>query len=163
MSSTDSSNSLSCVKNGTCEGCSERVRDPDVLRCYICKNKFHVMNCSVLENLPPDALPSNTNLTNYIKFSGKNYPTGTFVWSCFRCGVINQLSSNEAIGQRVALLEALLITLSPALSALTTSVDNGRAQDIANLVSDIRAFTPAAQGKSVLKFTRIIRRRTFCD
>ena len=99
---------------------------------------------SFLENSPSDALPSNTNLTNYIKFSGKNYPTGTFVWSCFRCGVINQLSSNEAIGQRVALLEALLITLSPALSAITTSVDNGRAQDIANLVSDIRASTPAA-------------------
>ena len=144
MNLTNDSNMLALVKKGKCEGCNETALDTEVLHCHLCKNYFHAANCTVRDTLDRDALPAFTNLTNYIKFSGKNYPTGKFVWSCFRCGVINQLSSNEDIGQRVTLVEALLITLSPALSALTTSVDNGRAQDIANLVSDIRAFIPAA-------------------
>ena len=144
MNSTNSSNSLPLVKNGKCEGCSETTRDSEVLHCYLCKNVFHVMNCTVTETLQPDALPSNTNLANFIKFSAKSYPSGTFIWTCFRCGVIKQLTSNDNIDQRVALLESLLITLSPTLSALAKSVDNGNAQDIAKLVSDIRASTPVA-------------------
>ena len=146
MSSTNNSNSLPLVKSNKCEGCHKNARDPDVLQCYLCKNRFHVVNCSIVtETLQRDALPSNTNLTNFIKFSANRYPTGTFIWTCFRCGVIKQLAGNEVwhIGQRVALLESLLLTLSPTFSALATSVENGNAHDIANLVSDIRSSNHA--------------------
>ena len=143
MNSTNSSNSLPLVKNNKCEGCLKTARDPDILQCYLCKNHFHVINCATVNaTLKSDALPSNTNLVNYIKFSAKIYPTGTFIWTCFRCGVIKQLASNDNISQRVALLESLLLTLSPTFSALATSVNNGNAHDIANLLADIRYSNP---------------------
>ena len=142
MDSTNSSNMLALVKNGKCEGCNETARDTEVLHCYLCKNHFHAANCTIRDTLDKDALPAYTNLTNYIKFSAQNFSTGTFIWTCFRCGVVEQLASKENIEQRVSLLESLLVTLSPALLALTKSggIDNQSA--LAKAISEIRASTP---------------------
>ena len=51
------------------------------------------------------------------------------------------MSSSDNIDQRVGLLESLLLTLTPALSALANSAD--RSNEISNLVSEIRAHTSA--------------------
>ena len=148
MNSTNSSNMLPLVKKGRCEGCNEVTKDHEVLHCYLCKNRFHVANCTVIDTLESDALPCYTNLTSFSKFSAKTYSTGTFIWTCFRCGVVKELSSSDNINQRVSLLESLLITLSPALMALTKSGNIGNDSAIAKALSDIRANTPGAAGDS---------------
>ena len=147
LNSTDSSNLLPLVKSGKCLGCKETPKDTDVLHCFLCKSHFHVVNCTVAEALrgttvDSEVLPSNTNLINYSKFSSKIYTTGSFIWTCFRCGVIKEMSCNNNIDQRVAVLESILITLSPALSALTKSSDTTTSQGIAKMLSEIRAGTP---------------------
>ena len=141
INSVDSSKSLPLVKNGKCQGCFETTRDADVLHCYLCKNYYHVMNCTVTESLGSDALPSNTNLTNFSKFSSKSYPTGTFIWTCFRCGCIQQLASKDNISQRLAVLESILITMHPTLSSLANLMKNDVSQDINKLVTGIRDAT----------------------
>ena len=147
LNATDSSNLLPLVKSGKCLGCNETPKDTDVLHCFQCKSHFHVVNCPITETLRATAvdsevLPSNTNLTNYSKFSSKRYTGGSFIWTCFRCGVIKDMSSDDNINQRVAVLESILITLSPALAALTKSSDTTTSQDIAKMLSEIRAHTP---------------------
>ena len=147
LNSTGSSNLLPLVKSGKCLGCKETPKDTDVLHCFLCKSHFHVVNCTVAEVLrgttaDSEVLPSNTNLINYSKFSSKIYTTGSFIWTCFRCGVIKEMSCNNNIDQRVAVLESILITLSPALSALTKSSDTATSQDIAKMLSEISAGTP---------------------
>ena len=139
---TDSSNMLPIVKKGKCEGCNETAKDSEVLHCYLCKNYFHAANCTVRDTLDKDALPAFTNLTNYIKFSSQNFSTGTFIWTCFRCGVVKELASPENLSQRVAVLETLLMTLSPALVAITKSQGIVNEQDISEAISNIRANTP---------------------
>ena len=143
MNSTSSSNQLALVKNGKCEGCNETARDTEVLHCYLCKNHFHAANCTVRDTLERDALPAFTNLTNYIKFSSQTYSTGTFIWTCFRCGVLKQLASKDNIDQRVSLLESLLVTLSPALLALTKSGDIDNQNAVSQAISEMRACTSA--------------------
>lgn len=147
MNLTNDSNMLALVKKGKCEGCNETARDTEVLHCHLCKNYFHAANCTVRDTLDRDALPAFTNLTNYIKFSSQTYSTGTFIWTCFRCGVVKQLASKDNIDQRVSLLESLLVTLSPALLALTKSggVDNQKA--ITKAISEISACTSAVADK----------------
>ena len=146
LNSTNSSNLLPLVKSGKCLGCNETPRDTDVLHCFLCKNYFHVINCTVTEALrnstvDSEVLPSNTNLTNYCKFSSKSYTAGNFIWTCFRCGVIKELSSDDNIHQRVAVLESILMTLSPVLSAVTESADNTTSQDIARMLSETRLYS----------------------
>ena len=144
MNSTSSSNQLALVKNGKCEGCNETARDTEVLHCYLCKNHFHAANCTVRDTLDRHALPAFTNLTNYIKFSSQAYFTGTFIWTCFRCGVLKELASKDNIDQRVSLLESLLVTLSPALMALTKSGDINNHNAVSQAISEMRACTTSA-------------------
>ena len=145
---TDSSNPLPLVTKGKCVGCNETAKDSEVLHCYLCKNYFHAVNCTVRDTLGNDALPSVTNLTNYTKFGSKTYSTGTFIWTCFRCGVVKELSSPENIGQRVAILESLLMTLSPALLAVTKSQGIVNEQDVNKAISDMRACTPGDRNEN---------------
>ena len=140
---TNSSNMLPIVEKGKCLGCTETARDTDVLHCFLCKKQFHVINCAVAATLGRDDLPAKTNLTNYIKFSSQSYPTGNFIWTCFRCGVIKEMSSSDNIEQRVGVLESLLITMSPALTALAKSAECSN--EISSMISDIRASTSAHQ------------------
>ena len=142
LNSTNNSNMLPLVKKGKCEGCSGTAKDTEVLHCHLCNNYFHATNCTVTEALGGGATPSHTNLTNYIKFSAITYPTGRFIWTCFRCGCIEQLASESNINQRVALLESLFTMWSPVLSSLAKSVDNNNAEGIAEMVSKIRASCP---------------------
>ena len=107
LSSTNNSNMLPMVKHGKCEGCSKTAKDTEVLHCYLCNNYFHATNCTVVEALGKGVTPSPTNLINYIKFSALSYPTGRFIWTCLRCGCIEQLASKGNMNQRVALLESL--------------------------------------------------------
>ena len=132
---------LPIIEKGKCLGCTETARDSDVLHCFLCKKHFHVMNCAVVATLDRDVLPAKTNLTNYIKYCSQSYPTGNFIWTCFRCGVIKELSSSDNINQRVAVLESLLMTLSPALTALAKSAD--QSNEISSMVSAIRSSTAA--------------------
>ena len=150
IDATQQSNMLPLVKNGTCEGCLETAKDEDVLHCYLCKNFFHVSKkCPVVETLPDDALPSATNRSAFIKYSAKSYPTGSFIWTCFRCGCIKQLASKDNIDQRVALLESMLITLKPALSHLAKLVNDNTSKDIEKLVSELRASTAGSADDTV--------------
>ena len=133
---------LPLVKHGKCEGCLETAKDTEVLHCYLCNNYFHATNCTVTEALggaSKGATPSHTNLVNYIKFSAMTYPTGRFIWTCFRCGCIEQLASDDNINKRVALLESLFVMWSPVLSSIAKPVDNNNAEGIAEMVSKIRA------------------------
>ena len=132
------------VKHGKCEGCSKTAKDTEVLHCYLCNNYFHATNCTVVEALGKGVTPSPTNLINYIKFSALSYPTGRFIWTCLRCGCIEQLASEGNMNQRVALLESLFTMWSPVLSSLAKSVGNNNAQDVDELVSKMRASSSEA-------------------
>ena len=147
---SNNSNLLPMVKHGKCEGCSAITKDAEVLCCYLCKKHFHATNCTVTETLGSDALPSHTNLTNYSKFGSKSYPTGRFIWTCFRCGSIEELASRDNLSERVSLLEALLVTLSPALSSLTNALSHNNDQGVEALIANIRASTAQADdGNSI--------------
>ena len=131
---TEESNPLPVIINNKCSGCLQVAKDTEVLHCHICNNHYHVANCTVVECLPAESLPSKTNITNYSKFSKLSYSTGSFTWTCFRCKSINELSSKTNLEQRVSILESLLITFSPALKALSIQPDNSQA---AKLISEL--------------------------
>ena len=136
---TNNSNPLPMVKNGKCQGCNETATDKDVLLCCQCKNFFHVGNCTVRDSLGTDALPSKTNMSNYCKFSTTSYPTGNFTWTCFRCVCMKEVASKDNINQRVALLESLLLTISPAISSIVKSIDRPHSLAIDKLLSEVRS------------------------
>ena len=141
---TERSNILPCVSNRKCEGCNEVPRDSDVLHCFLCKKHFHVLNCSVVDTLD-DALPSDTNLKNYIKFSAKSYPSGNFIWTCFRCGCLRELVSESNIDQRLAVIETAITTLvAPKASEQCAS----RAID--KVIADARSASSPAHNSSVI-------------
>ena len=144
INSVESTTSLPLVKNGKCQGCHETTKDGDVLCCYLCKQYYHVINCTVTEALRvsnTSVLPSNTNLTNFSKFSSLSYPTGKFIWTCFRCGSLQELASKDNINQRLAVLESILVTMHPTLSSIAKLMNNDSCHDISKLVSGIRATT----------------------
>ena len=141
INTTDDSNILPMVNNGKCLGCKDTAKDLEVLCCYLCKNYFHVLNCTVVDTLPTEALPSKTNRGNYIKFCKEKFPTGNFIWTCFRCGNIKAMSSENNINERVSLLETLFLTLSPAIKSLSKSLENDKSSIIDKLISEVRSST----------------------
>ena len=138
LSTTDDSNMLPIINKGKCSGCKQTAKDNDVLLCCKCKNHFHAVNCTVTSTLESDALPSNTNLTAFSKFSKKTYPTGSFSWTCFRCTCVGQVSSESNLEQRVSFLETLLISVSPALKSLAKVFDNTSQSDLNDIISKAR-------------------------
>ena len=141
INTTNDSNMLPMVKNGKCLGCNDTTKDIDVLCCYLCKNRFHVLHCPVVEVMPTDVLPSKTDRGNYIKFCKKTFSSGNFIWTCFRCGNIKEIASKNNIDQRVSLLETLLLTLSPAIKSLSKSLENANSSTIEKLISEVRSST----------------------
>ena len=141
INTTDDSNILPMVKNCKCLGCKDTAKDIEVLCCYLCKNYFHVLHCAVVDILPTDALPSKTNRGNYIKFCKEKFTTGNFIWTCFRCGNIKAMSSENNINERVSLLETLFLTLSPAIKSLSKSLENDKSSIIDKLISEVRSST----------------------
>ena len=136
LENTNCSNMLPQVTKGKCDGCHDTAKDIDVLSCYLCKKRFHAVGCTVVDTLSSDALPSNTNVNNFAKFSPKRYSTGSFIWTCFRCGSLKQLSSDGNISERVSILESLLVTLTPAITSLSKALDE---TNVNTLISAIRA------------------------
>ena len=81
ISTTDDSNKIPTINKGKCVGCKQVAKDHEILYCNSCKQNFHAVNCAVTNKLDSDALPFNTNLTAFSKFSKKTYPTGNFHWT----------------------------------------------------------------------------------
>ena len=85
-----------------------------------------------------EALPPPSSLKLYIKFAGREFPSGSFSWSCYRCSSLNTLTDKNHLEERVSLLEALLVTLVPQMQAVNALGRSNSHDVVNNLVSKIR-------------------------
>ena len=136
ITSTDTWNTIGHIHGSKCVACKRTANDAEILRCCKCRTVFHVVNCPQL--LDKDILPCPSSLKIYIKFASKEFSSGDFHWTCFRCKGLASLSAKRNLEERVDLLEALLITLAPQMQAVNTEGRRNSPEEISQLVQSIR-------------------------
>ena len=142
---TDSWNIVGHINGTKCVACKKTANNAEVLRCCKCKLMFHVVNCSEVDK---DVLPPPSSLKLYIKFANKEFPTGLFSWTCFRCKSLETITDERNLEERVSLLEGLLVTLAPQIRSIAQQNTMNTREHVSQLVSSIRENTSSTANES---------------
>ena len=126
LKSCDENNILPLVDaNLTCAACVKRVEKPHkhVIECCSCRKKFHA-TCKEVDLVGNrhklKVMPCKTDIMHFNSIMKQNeaWLGGKFSWSCNSCVTLQSISDKKYLGDRLALIESMLIKDKPLKAVL---------------------------------------------